>query len=157
MPGVFGLVVSPWRDSNHHELNEMFVAALQRALWVGALVRPCRACLKSKWFLILASSNSRPTLSPSRLYVYSLYIVWCDVSPATADYSLCSISGSSKTKLALFSSHDSMIMPLLVAMGLYEWEWPPYAAYIAYELWRHKTTRKYYIKVLYNGKVPASC
>ena len=63
-------------------------------------------------------------------------------------------AGSNKCrKLHLYSSHDSMVMPLLVALGCYEWEWPPFASYIAYELFKHKKTGGLYIKVIYNGKV----
>jgi len=63
------------------------------------------------------------------------------------------ISGRKTPKLHLFSSHDSMVMPLLVALGCYEWEWPPYAAYISYELYQHKKTNEYYVKIIYNDRV----
>ena len=63
-------------------------------------------------------------------------------------------AGSNKCrKLHLYSSHDSMVMPLLVALGCYEWEWPPFASYIAYEMFKHKKTGGLHIKVIYNGKV----
>jgi len=38
-------------------------------------------------------------------------------------------------KLRLVSGHDTTIVPLLAALGCYDGKWPPYASYIALELW----------------------
>lgn len=56
----------------------------------------------------------------------------------------------------LYASHDSMIVPLLVALGCYDWEWPPYASFLAYELWRHNDNGGHYVRLTYNGKVSTS-
>ena len=65
--------------------------------------------------------------------------------------------GDGKRKLSLYASHDSMLMPLLVSLGCYDWVWPGYASNIAYELWKHKTTGRFWAKILYNGKVSSGC
>lgn len=43
-------------------------------------------------------------------------------------------------KFALYSGHDTVIAPLLAALGAYDCKWPPYASHIALELWSKPTT-----------------
>jgi len=38
-------------------------------------------------------------------------------------------------RLRLLSGHDTTIVPLLAALGGYDGRWPPYASYLAVELW----------------------
>lgn len=45
------------------------------------------------------------------------------------------MSGKSATKFALFSGHDTVVAPLLAALGAYDCRWPPYASHVAFELW----------------------
>ncbi|CAM9307241.1 unnamed protein product, partial [Laminaria digitata] len=45
------------------------------------------------------------------------------------------LSGKSAMKFALFSGHDTVIAPLLAALGAYDCRWPPYASHVAFELW----------------------
>lgn len=48
-------------------------------------------------------------------------------------------------KLSVFSGHDTVIAPVLAALGLYEDElcvWPPYASRIVFELWQRKGQTK---------------
>ena len=35
----------------------------------------------------------------------------------------------------LYSAHDTTLMPLLLAMGAFDGEWPPFAADVAFELY----------------------
>jgi len=44
-------------------------------------------------------------------------------------------SGHPPAKLRLLSGHDTTVVPLLAALGCYDGKWPPYASYIALELW----------------------
>ena len=60
-----------------------------------------------------------------------------------------SLSGGTKSesdeKLSVFSGHDTVIAPVLAALGLYEDElcvWPPYASRIVFELWQKKGRSK---------------
>ena len=72
---------------------------------------------------------------------------------------------NSDIKFTLFSGHDTVIAPVLAALGVYDkfCTWPPYASRIAFELWRNnriasrtrpanETIRDYYVRVLFNGK-----
>ncbi|CAN0385483.1 unnamed protein product, partial [Hapterophycus canaliculatus] len=40
-----------------------------------------------------------------------------------------------RTKFVLFSGHDTVVAPLLAALGAYDCRWPPYASHVAFELW----------------------
>jgi acid phosphatase len=74
--------------------------------------------------------------------------------------SLDSSSDSSEEKLSIFSGHDTVIAPVLAALGVYKDElcvWPPYASRIVFELWERQgqgqgTDRRLYVRVIYNGK-----
>ena len=71
----------------------------------------------------------------------------------------------SDEKLSVFSGHDTVIAPVLAALGLYENElcvWPPYASRIVFELWEEQGKSKLsdatgsdtslYVRVIFNGK-----
>ena len=64
-------------------------------------------------------------------------------------------SGKSKDKLTIFSGHDTVIAPVLAALGLYHGDrcaWPSYASRIVFELYRLKTKpQTHYFRALYNG------
>ncbi|CAL9690183.1 unnamed protein product [Knipowitschia caucasica] len=55
-------------------------------------------------------------------------------------------------KLFLYSAHDTTLIPCLMAMGIFDMQWPPYAADITLELYKHKQTKEPYVKVSYIGK-----
>lgn len=55
-------------------------------------------------------------------------------------------------KLFLYSVHDTTLIPCLMAMGIFDLRWPPYAADITLELYKHKQTDEAYIKVSYIGQ-----
>lgn len=59
--------------------------------------------------------------------------------------------------LYLLSAHDTSIVPLLTALGVYDGNWPPYASYISFELWEEGPTDKsehpqFSVRILFNGK-----
>jgi len=70
-------------------------------------------------------------------------------------------SGQEPPALAVFSGHDTVIAPLLSALGVYRdglCRWPSYASRIAFELYQESTklasgSSQFYVRALFNGKV----
>ena len=58
----------------------------------------------------------------------------------------------SRPKMYLYSSHDSTLAAILLALGCYDAEWPPYAADLAFELYED-VDGKHYVKLRYCSKV----
>lgn len=56
-------------------------------------------------------------------------------------------------KLFLYSAHDTTLIPCLMALGVFDMEWPPYAADITLELHQHRQTKEACVKVSYLGQV----
>lgn len=56
-------------------------------------------------------------------------------------------------KLFLYASHDSTLIPLLLALGTFDNKWPPYAADVALELYQHRRTKEWFVRVTYRGEV----
>lgn len=54
-------------------------------------------------------------------------------------------------KLILYAVHDVTLFPLLVAMGVFNSKWPPYAADVTLELYQH--SKDWFIRLIYNGEV----
>ena len=82
---------------------------------------------------------------------------------------LQSIAGdfsAAERRLRLTSAHDTTVLPLLIALGIYDGLWPPFCANVAIELWedqsrsevslREAMTRKarerFLVRVVYNGE-----
>ena len=79
-----------------------------------------------------------------------------------------SVTGDHKVKLSIFSGHDTVIAPVLAALGVYQQRdlcvWPPYASRIVFEVYVKNRTplqtvhdeadaRKHVmLRVLYNGE-----
>lgn len=61
--------------------------------------------------------------------------------------------GLSQQKVVLYSGHDKTISPLLVAMGIGNGQWPPFASRLVMELYSssNASAPEYYLKVIYNG------
>jgi len=67
----------------------------------------------------------------------------------------------SKTKLTVFSGHDTVVAPVLAALSVYAGaelcRWPPYASRVAFELWQPKgellrnVPAQSYVRVIFNG------
>ncbi|NWT28362.1 PPA6 phosphatase, partial [Cardinalis cardinalis] len=55
-------------------------------------------------------------------------------------------------KLFLYASHDSALIPLLLALGTFDNKWPPYAADVALELYQHRRTKEWFVRVTYQGE-----
>lgn len=78
-------------------------------------------------------------LNPSRrtraAHVYNQRPMMTPPSTPRTERSQDVLSGDSRTKFALFSGHDTVIAPVLAALGAYDCRWPPYASHIVFELW----------------------
>ncbi|KAM6934228.1 lysophosphatidic acid phosphatase type 6 [Xenentodon cancila] len=55
-------------------------------------------------------------------------------------------------KLFLYSAHDTTLIPCLMAMGIFDMKWPPYAADITVELYEDRQTSEAFVKVSYVGQ-----
>ena len=71
-------------------------------------------------------------------------------------------SGEGHTKFALFATHDSTVVPMLIELGIFRGQWPAYASRIVFELWeaggllgsklKGDELEKHFIRVLYDGR-----
>lgn len=61
-------------------------------------------------------------------------------------------SSEPNRKLFLYSAHDTTLIPCLMALGIFDMRWPPYAADITLELHQHRQTKKSFVKVSYIGQ-----
>ncbi|KAM4609169.1 lysophosphatidic acid phosphatase type 6 [Polymixia lowei] len=61
-------------------------------------------------------------------------------------------SSEPNRKLFLYSAHDTTLMPCLMALGIFDMRWPPYAADITLELHEHRKTKEAFVKVSYIGQ-----
>jgi hypothetical protein len=59
-------------------------------------------------------------------------------------------------KLDVFVGHDTVIAPVLTALGVYSHadfcRWPELASRVSFELWTHSKTLTPYVRVVYNGR-----
>ncbi|XP_064325482.1 lysophosphatidic acid phosphatase type 6 isoform X5 [Phalacrocorax carbo] len=55
-------------------------------------------------------------------------------------------------KLILYASHDITLIPLLVALGTFDRKWPPYAADVTLELYQHRQSQEWFVRVSYHGE-----
>ncbi|NXM85546.1 PPA6 phosphatase, partial [Oenanthe oenanthe] len=55
-------------------------------------------------------------------------------------------------KLYLYASHDSTIIPLLLALGTFDHKWPPYSADVTLELYQHQRSKEWFVRVSYRGE-----
>ncbi|KAJ8246671.1 hypothetical protein GJAV_G00254110 [Gymnothorax javanicus] len=62
------------------------------------------------------------------------------------------LSPDADRKLYLYSVHDTTLMPCLMALGIFDMKWPPYAAEITLELHQHRVTKEPFVKVSYMGQ-----
>ncbi|XP_062982852.1 lysophosphatidic acid phosphatase type 6 [Elgaria multicarinata webbii] len=60
-------------------------------------------------------------------------------------------------KLILYAVHDVTLFPLLMALGVFNSKWPPYASDMTLELYQH--SKDWFIRLTYNGEelVPRGC
>lgn len=58
-------------------------------------------------------------------------------------------SSEPSRKLFLYSAHDTTLIPCLMALGIFDMRWPPYAADLTLELHQHQKTKEFFVKVSY--------
>ena len=59
----------------------------------------------------------------------------------------------SPAKMMLFSGHDSTLVPVLCALGIYDNTWPPYASYLAIEIAESNVDpTQLFVRAIYNDK-----
>ncbi|XP_035532012.1 lysophosphatidic acid phosphatase type 6 [Morone saxatilis] len=71
---------------------------------------------------------------------------------ANIDQKLQGTSSEPDRKLFLYSAHDTTLIPCLMALGVFDMRWPPYAADITLELHKHRQTDEAFVKVSYIGQ-----
>lgn len=71
---------------------------------------------------------------------------------ANIEEKLQGTSSEPNRKLFLYSAHDTTLIPCLMALGIFDMRWPPYAADITLELHQHRKTNEAYVKVSYVGQ-----
>lgn len=59
--------------------------------------------------------------------------------------------------ILIYSGHDSTLVPILCALGIYDYKWPPYASYLALEIAEEKmaTSSKLWVRAIYNDEALA--
>uniref|UniRef100_UPI0037E739D1 lysophosphatidic acid phosphatase type 6 n=1 Tax=Semicossyphus pulcher TaxID=241346 RepID=UPI0037E739D1 len=71
---------------------------------------------------------------------------------ANIDEKLQGSSSEPDRKLFLYSAHDTTLIPCLMALGVFDMRWPPYAADLTLELHQHRQTNQAFVKVSYIGQ-----
>ena len=88
--------------------------------------------------------------------------LWYEIMQHIHPHITIESSPTKKTKLSIFSGHDTTLMPLLIALDENLWEddtdWPPYASMIVLEVHEMLDTNalfpsQFAFRLLYNGKV----
>ncbi|CAG5131909.1 unnamed protein product, partial [Candidula unifasciata] len=62
------------------------------------------------------------------------------------------VSENCMVKLYLFSGHDTSLTPMMEALGIWDFVWPPFAANIIFELYFRERDSHYFVRVLYCGQ-----
>ncbi|NXQ25789.1 PPA6 phosphatase, partial [Alaudala cheleensis] len=55
-------------------------------------------------------------------------------------------------KLFLYAAHDSTLIPFLLALGTFDHKWPPYAADVTLELYQHRHSKEWFVRMSYRGE-----
>ncbi|NWI65143.1 PPA6 phosphatase, partial [Todus mexicanus] len=63
-----------------------------------------------------------------------------------------SSSAQKARKLILYASHDTTLVPLLMALGIFDHKWPPYASDVTLELYQHRQSEEWFVRMSYRGE-----
>ncbi|BFZ26120.1 hypothetical protein BsWGS_29159 [Bradybaena similaris] len=55
-------------------------------------------------------------------------------------------------KMYLYSAHDTSLTPMMEALGIWDFTWPPFASSIIFELYFRERDSHYFVRVLYCGQ-----
>lgn len=66
---------------------------------------------------------------------------------------------STTRKMYLYATHDVTLLPMLLALGIFDNKWPPFAVDLTMELYQHQESKEWFVRLSYNGKeqVPRGC
>lgn len=111
--------------------------------------------------------GSHGGLNATRLSIYPFMSEIVDNLKLSMDSSTSSTTGSVARKVTIFSGHDTVISPVLTALGVYKQfcTWPPLASRIVFELWQLKPSSSskplstdkngeinFFVRILFNGQ-----
>ncbi|XP_030805578.1 lysophosphatidic acid phosphatase type 6 isoform X1 [Camarhynchus parvulus] len=104
-----------------------------------------RRCIESMRFL-LADSCSREMLQMSIGLLFNTLEknIKAAINPSNP--------AEKARKLFLYASHDSTLIPLLLALGTFDNKWPPYAADVTLELYQHRRSKEWFVRMTYQGE-----
>ncbi|CAO2599318.1 Lysophosphatidic acid phosphatase type 6 [Lemmus lemmus] len=62
-------------------------------------------------------------------------------------------------KMYLYATHDVTLMPILMALGIFDHKWPPFAVDLTMELYQHQKSKEWFVQLYYHGEeqVPRGC
>eukprot|EP01035_Chromulina_nebulosa_P018329 gene18329-24020_t len=60
------------------------------------------------------------------------------------------IGATGPIRMTVYSGHDSSLVPVMCALGLYDDVWPPYASYLSFEIVTNKYSNIKYVRAIYN-------
>ena len=63
-----------------------------------------------------------------------------------------SLNGETSYKMMIFSGHDSTLVPVLSAMGIYDNAWPPYASFLTIDIAEDDSTKERFVRVAFNDQ-----
>ncbi|XP_006018939.1 lysophosphatidic acid phosphatase type 6 isoform X1 [Alligator sinensis] len=61
-------------------------------------------------------------------------------------------SATTARKFILYASHDVTLIPLLMALGIFDHKWPPYASDVTIELYQHQHSKEWFVRLSYCGQ-----
>uniref|UniRef100_A0A8C3WMN9 Lysophosphatidic acid phosphatase type 6 n=1 Tax=Catagonus wagneri TaxID=51154 RepID=A0A8C3WMN9_9CETA len=56
-------------------------------------------------------------------------------------------------KLYLYAAHDVTLMPVLMALGIFDHKWPPFAVDLTMELYQHRESKEWFVQLYYHGEI----
>ena len=140
-------------------------ASLQRAVWRDADTFYCKRYAGSEGGLNAARLSMLPLLVEITKRLEAAVASLSSSSSASADD-----GKDGAARLLLYSGHDTVVAPLLAALGGLRapnaCRWPPYASHLVFEIWEegsnggshhHNHHREHHsVRVLFNGRVVTS-
>eukprot|EP00438_Fugacium_kawagutii_P007482 Skav230107 [mRNA] locus=scaffold283:180864:182225:- [translate_table: standard] len=67
------------------------------------------------------------------------------------EHTMASMLSQTRQSLAMWATHDTTILVLLAALGLWNGQWPPYTDTLVLEVYRNDATGESYFRLLHHG------
>ncbi|NXL88374.1 PPA6 phosphatase, partial [Alectura lathami] len=103
-----------------------------------------RRCVDSLLFLLEGSSREVLQMSVGLLFSALQKNITEAADPSSP--------AEKARKLILYASHDVTLIPLLMALGTFDHKWPPYAADVTLELYQHRQSKEWFVRMSYLGE-----